>query len=274
MSVYVLDELERSGLLPIAVVSTPDKPKGRKLILTPTPVKAWAIERNITVFDPAKLDDELIKTLQTPEYKADVYVVASFGKIIPANIINIPTRGTLNIHPSMLPKYRGASPLQSAILDDSKDTGVSIMKIDELMDHGPIVTQAPIHIDEWPTYEVFEEMMARVGGKLLVEVLPAWIAGSMEAKEQDHSQATHCKKIIKEDGEIHLTEEPYLNFRKIQAYHQWPQAYFFIEHESNKKMRIKVNSASFKDGQLIIEKVTPEGSKEMSHEDFLRGYNK
>ncbi len=257
LSVIVLDELEKLGLLPVLVVTTPDKPQGRKLQVMPNVVKQWALSKGIPVLD----------SLKAKPQAANVFIVASYGKIIPKEIIDMPPRKTLNVHPSLLPKYRGPSPLPSAILDDTKDTGVSIMRLDEEMDHGPIVAQKTIHVNEWPIYEDFEEMMAREGAQLLASILPDWAAGKVPEKEQDHSQATYTKKIIKEDGLLDLNADPYLNFRKIQAYHEWPQAYFM-----HKDKRVKVTQASYKDGKLIIEKVIPEGKKEMSYKDFLSGF--
>ncbi len=270
-SVIVLDEMKKLEFLPAYVVTTPNKPQGRKLILTANPVKTWAIENNIKVFAPEKIDADFIASLNLEH--CDVFVVASYGKILPSNLINLPPRKTLNIHPSLLPQYRGASPLQSAIIDDTKNTGVTIMRIDEKMDHGPIVAQKEVTVQNWPTYNEFEEMMATEGSQLLVSILPDWVEGKITEKEQDHSQATYTKKSTKEDGLIDLSSDPYLNFRKIQAYHEWPQAYFFTEHQGN-KMRVKITSASFTDNNLTIEKVIPEGGKEMSYKDFLSGYSK
>lgn len=273
-SVIVLDELEKLGFIPSLIVTTPDKPQGRKLVITPNVVKTWAISKNIKVYDPAKIDKTFIEQLK--QESSDVFVVASYGKILPESLINMPSRKTLNIHPSLLPKYRGASPLQSAMLDDDKNTGISIMRIDEKMDHGPIVAQKNVVITEWPIYEEFEALMAREGAQLFASILPNWVSGKITEKEQDHSAATYTKKIIKEDGLIDLHTEnvdPYTNFRKIQAYHEWPQAYFFIEH-AGKKIRVKITAASFRDNQLIIEKVIPEGAKEMSYKDFQSGYKK
>lgn len=312
LSVIVLDELERAGFMPTCIVTTPDKPKGRSLAITPNIVKKWAIKRNIPVLDPAKLDQIFIEKLERlcnakhPE-KCDLFIVASYGKIIPKTVIDLPRHKTLNIHPSLLPKYRGPSPLPSAMLDDAKHTGVTIMRLDEEMDHGPIVAQGEVdindHSDEWPTYEDFEEMMARKGAQLLTRILPDWMKtdpkdlAKMET-EQDHSKATYTRKIIKEDGLIDLadilpsghglihdspsSEKAYSAFRKIQAFHEWPQAYFFTEH-NDRKIRVKITQASFRkgglekngqssnNGRLIIEKVIPEGKKEMSYDDFTRG---
>lgn len=269
LSVIVLDELEKSGLLPACLITTPDKPQGRKLIMTPNVVKTWALQHGIKVYDPSKIDNATIEALKKDS--CDVFIVASYSKLLPKALIDIPVRKTLNIHPSLLPKYRGAAPLPSAMLDDTKHTGVSIMRIDEEMDHGPLVGIKEVTVTEWPTYENFEEMMAREGARLLASILPDWVSGKIEEVPQDHASATYTKKMTKEDGLINFADDSYLNFRKIQAYHSWPQAYFFIEH-TGRKIRVKITSASFLAGKLLIEKVIPEGAREMSYVDFISGY--
>lgn len=269
-SVIILDELVKLGFIPSLIVTTPDKPQGRKLKMTANVVKIWAIEKNIPVFEPEKIDANIIESLK--KNPCDVFIVASYGKILPKTLIEIPPCKTLNIHPSLLPKYRGASPLQSAMLDDAKDTGISIMRIDEEMDHGPIIAQKKVTVDEWPTYEKFEDNMAKEGAHLLASILLDWVSGKIKEEEQDHSTATYTKKITKEQGLVDLASDPYLNFRKIQAYHEWPGGYFFIEHDG-KKIRIKVTSASYDNQKLIIEKVIPEGAKEMNYKDFQSGYS-
>ena len=279
-SVIVLDELTKHGFIPAKIVTTPDKPQGRRLTMTPNVVKAWAMKHSIGAITPEKLDSSFIEELKVEQKDIknapQVFIVASYGKIIPAAVIDIPPRKTLNIHPSLLPQYRGASPLPTAILNDTKHTGITIMRINEKMDEGPIVAQKEISIEsifpEWPTYEVFEEYMAREGARLLASVLPDWIGEKIEEKEQDHLQASYTKKIKKEDGLIDLTADSYANFRKIQAYHEWPQAYFFIG-SGDTQIRVKITSVSFRDGILIIEKVIPENSREMSYKDFASGYS-
>ena len=297
LSTIVLDELIKFDLKPSLIVTTPDKPQGRKLEIKSNVVKKWATSHHIPVLDPTKLDAGFIDTLKRypiASLKIDhwpLFIVASYGKIIPRDVIELPTRGTLNIHPSLLPHYRGASPLPTAILGDTKKTGVTIMQLDSEMDHGPIVAQKEIEILHWPTYEEFEEMMAIVGAHLLVQVLPDWIAGTIKAKPQDHSKATYTKKISKTDGLIEFTrdelkntstippEKAYEIFRKIQAFHEWPQVYFFIEHNGT-KIRVKITQATYTDSphtsstSLIIEKVIPEGKKEIAFDDFIRGYIK
>lgn len=268
-SIIVLEELRQLGLTPSAIVTTPDKPRGRKLVVTPNVVKTWAIDHGIRVLDPAKLDADVMSILG--ELSADIFIVASYGKIMPRSLIELPTHKTLNIHPSLLPRYRGASPLQTAMLEDTKNTGITIMRIDEEMDHGPIIAQRQITMSEWPIYEVFEEMMAREGAKLLAEVIPGWIAGTINEIGQDHRSATYTRKIDKSDGLIDLSADPYDNFRKIQAYHEWPQAYFVLPRDGH-DLRVKITAATFSDGTLTIESVIPEGRKEMTYHDFLSGY--
>ncbi len=272
LSAIVLDELEKLGFMPAIVVTTPDKPRGRHLEVTPNEVKEWATQRTIPVLHPAKLDSAFVETLK--EAECDVFIVASYSKIMPKEVLDLPPRKALNIHPSLLPLYRGPAPLPAAMLDDAKRTGVTIMRIDEEVDHGPIVAQKEVAISEWPTYEDFEEQMAREGARLLTEILPGWVAGTVQEKEQDHSKATFTKKIAKEDGLIDVTdvspEAQRTNFLKIQAFHQWPAAYFMADH-AGKKIRVKVAKASWKDSALEIERVIPEGKKEMSYRDFKSG---
>jgi methionyl-tRNA formyltransferase len=272
-SVYVLEALEKARLLPTVIVTMPDRQIGRNLKFTPNPVKKWALQnKEISLIETDHFDSNLIEALK--QKKSDVSIIASYGKIIPDIIINIPPHKTLNVHPSLLPKYRGASPLQSAILDDAKKTGLTIMRINEKMDEGPILAQEEVHIAEWPPYNVFEKDMGEKGGQLLARILGDWIDGKIPEKEQDHSAASYTKKINKEDGLIDFNEiekDPYFVFRKIQAYSEWPQVYFFIEH-NGKKIRVKIKQASFQNRKLLIEKVVPEGGKEISYQDFERSY--
>lgn len=270
-SVIILQELQKAGFIPAIIITTPDKPKGRKLVLSPTPVKVWAEENNIKVYDPAKLKGEFVDTLR--QENCELFIIASYGKIIPREIVEMPKHKTLNVHPSLLPKYRGASPLQSAILNDDKNTGISIMITDEEMDHGPILRQKNITVEEWPDYQTFEDKMAHESGALLIEVLPLWIEGKIIPQEQNHSEATFTKKISKQDGLIDLLNSDRNNFLKVQAFSVWPQAYF-LQKKNDKEIRVKIKKASFDDQnqKMIIESVVPEGSKEMSFADFERGY--
>ena len=269
-SVYCLEELKSQAVLPTLIITTPDMPTGRGLKLTPTPVKVWAEQNNIECLAPNKLDADFLTQLST--YNLDLSLVASYGKIIPKNIIDLPKYNSLNIHPSLLPKYRGSSPLQEQILNDEKNVGVTIMQIDEQVDHGPIVSQKMSEITGWPVkFETLEKITAEGGVKLFVDILPNWILGKIKPTEQIHSEAIFTKKVEKNDGLLDLEfDDPYKNYLKFLAYSTWPQVFFFIEKDE-KKMRVIIKDAEYINGQFKILKVLPEGKKEMPYEDFLRG---
>ncbi len=267
-SVKILESLKEAGLMPSLVVTVPDKPKGRKLVLTPPPTKIWAEENDISVLQPTKLKDEDFLN-ETKKTEWDLFVVASYGKIIPKEILDMPKFGTINVHPSLLPKLRGASPIQSAILTEDK-TGMTIMLMDSEMDHGSILMQKELHTPNWPIkIDELENLMAEIGGQMLVEVIPRWIIGEIEAKEQDHGKATYIDKINKEEAFIDLDENPETNYRKILAL-QSLKPYFFAER-NNKKIRVIIKDAKFENETLTITRVLPEGKKEMDYQDFLRG---
>lgn len=264
-AVGVLDELEKHDIVPSLVVTAPDKPRGRKLVVTPPEVKVWAQKRNIPVLQPEKLDQTFDFRLLT----FDLFLVVAYGKIIPKSTLAIPRLGALNVHPSLLPRLRGASPIQSAILGEDK-TGVTIMLLDEEMDHGPILAQTEYACESWPPKaSVLEKDLSKLGGEMLAETLPKYAAGEITPIPQDDSWATYTKKIQKEDGLLDLSDDPRKNFRKIQAFDVWPRAHFFYE-KNGKKIRVIITDAKLKGGALLIIKVLPEGKKEMPYDEFLR----
>lgn len=271
-SVFILDELKKEGFLPSLIVTSEDKPSGRKLLLSPSAVKTWALKEKISLLQP--------KSLKTREFldeiksrgNFDLFIVASYGKIIPKNILEIPRFKTLNVHPSLLPKLRGSSPLQSAILEEN-ETGVTIIRLDEEVDHGPILAQEKVIID-WPPYEdELEKITGELGGKMLAGVIPKWIRGNIKETEQNHAKATFTKKIEKSDGELDINQSPEINLRKIRSYCLWPGAFYF-ENINGIKKRIVVKRAKIEEGKLVLERVIPEGKKEMDYTDFLRGLKK
>ena len=248
-----LEILKQAGHLPSLIITATDKPQGRKMILTPSPVKTWAIENNIPYIQPEK-----IKVEDLPE--ADLYIVVAYGKILEEVIINKPKLGSINIHYSLLPKYRGASPVESAILHGEKETGVAIQKMVYQMDAGNII--APEKIDILPT-ETAPELRIRLiklGGELLVKTLPKIISGDIKETKQDESLATFCKKIKKEDGLINLEDDGEKNYNKFRAYAKWPRTFFFKDGK-----RIIITKAKLENGQFVIEKIIPEGGKEVAY---------
>ncbi len=272
-SIEVLNELKNNGFIPNLIVTTEDKPKGRKLVLTPPEVKVWAEKEKIKYLQLKTLkNEEGLRAITTSvDSEFDFFLVASYGKIIPQNILDIPKFKTLNVHPSLLPKLRGPSPIQSAILTEN-ETGVSIMRLDSEMDHGPILAQEKVNV-EWPPYsDQLQKICAATGGKMLAKLIPEWIDGKIIEVEQDHTKATYCKKIEKKDAELDINENAELNLRKIRAFNIWPGAYFFESHR-DKQIRIIVKKAHIENGELILDRIIPEGKKEMDYKDYLRGKN-
>jgi methionyl-tRNA formyltransferase len=267
-SLIVLKELKKNGVLPDLVVTTPDKPQGRKMLLTPTLTKVWAQDNSIEYIEPNKLKDEsFIEKIKN----YNLFIVASYGKIIPKIIIDLPKYKVLNIHPSLLPKYRGPSPLQEQILNDEKDVGVSVMLIDEQVDHGALISLKNVKILEWPVgFLTLQETLAKEGAKLMTEILPDWINGKIQAKAQDDGKATFTKKVVKEDGLIDLSDDAYKNYLKILAFEEWPKTYFEAD-KKGQKIRVIIKKAIWKNDALEIRTVIPEGKKEMDYKSFLLG---
>jgi methionyl-tRNA formyltransferase len=275
-SVTVLDELKSNGLIPSLIVTVEDKPKGRKLILTPPETKIWAEKEKIPCLQLKTLKNEesISEIVKYQNNGFDLFVVASYGKIIPKNVLGIPKYKTLNIHPSLLPKFRGASPIQSAILKEN-ETGVTIIRLDEEVDHGPILAQK--NTTSWntetiPYAEDLEKTLGIAGANLLAEIVKNWIDGKINETEQDHANATFCEKIEKINGELKLSDTPETNLRKIRAYHSTIGTYFFDDFKGIHK-RIVVKTAHIENNALVIDRVIPESKKEMSYEDYLRGKN-
>lgn len=258
----ILEELKASGIVPALVVTNPDRPVGRKQTMTPPPVKVWAEKESVEVLQPEDLKDEqTLAPLFNTEW--DLFIVAAYGGILPKKLLELPEHGVLNVHPSLLPKFRGASPIRSAILSDERETGVTIMQMDEKMDHGPIVAQARVEIakEDWPlSGHILDDILAHAGGELLAETIPAWLEGAITPEEQDHEKATYCQKISKDMGELDLKDDPYQNLLKIRAFDGWPGTFFYDENGK----RVKITEAELTaDGSLKILKVIPEGKKEI-----------
>lgn len=232
-SKYALEELERHDLHPALIIDTKDIPAD----------------------------------LSNTEW--DFFLVCSYGKILKKEILDIPKRGCLNVHPSLLPKFRGPSPYVSAILADERETGVTLMQMEEKMDAGPILAQARIEIapEDWPPKGLLlSQMLFTEGIRLLVDVLPDWLSGKLTPEPQDESLATYTRKFTDADALLDLNN-PREAFLKIQAFDKSPRAHFVTP----KGKRVIVTEAQWKEGALEILKVIPEGKKEMPYSDFLKG---
>lgn len=272
IAVGALTEMESAGVVPSLLVTMPDRPQGRGGVVSPSPVGAWATERNIETLKPEKLDEDFLSDLEARSSKleARVFVVIDYGKILPKRLLDIPEKGVLNMHPSLLPRLRGPSPIRSAILTDEKNTGISVMLLDEKMDHGPILAQKKITVPEWPPRgRELDALLAAEGGKLVAEILPLWLKDEVTPQEQNHDVATYCQMFSKEDGLLDLTGDPHKNLLKIRAFDGWPGTYTFME-KNNKNVRVQILDAHIVNGKLVIDRVKPEGKKEMSYADFAR----
>ncbi|CAN5155256.1 hypothetical protein BH11PAT3_BH11PAT3_2090 [soil metagenome] len=258
-SVYVLDSLLLNNFVPQAIVTFPNKPEGRHHVLTPNPVKRWAQVHNVKIIESL--------TFKTPEFEeiikkenADVFVVASFGKILPDNVIYMPQYKTLNVHPSLLPKLRGPSPIQGAMLLEN-ETGVSIMRLSSKMDEGPILLHQKVEFETWPLgYTETEKILGKVGGELLAEVFNKLNTEPLPEIDQDHSKATYTHMIQKSEGDI-TNDTPQTALRKIKAFKKWPRT---------RIGDLIVTDAHIEEEKLVIDKVIPPGKKEMLYKDYLR----
>lgn len=289
-AVGALEALVEAGHEVVAVVTQPDKPKGRGKEMQQTPVKVCAIKHNIEVFQPVK-----IKTAEAVEvlkgYGADLFVVAAFGQILSKEILDMPKFGCVNIHASLLPKYRGAAPIQWAILDGEKETGVTIMQMNEGLDTGDMLTKVIVPIEDTDTGESLFDKLAEAGAKLLVETIPQIEAGTLNPEPQDDSLSTYAKMIKKEMGLIDWKKDAIVLERLVRGMNSWPSAYTHFNGKTLKiwKAGVEVseekavpgtvvevtkNSIKVQTGQdlLVLKQIQLEGKKRMDVAAFLLGY--
>lgn len=263
VSSETLEILKNNGYLPSLIVTSPDKPQGRKMLLTSSPVKNWAIENNIPFTQPEKIGEDFTNKLSKENF--DLFIVVAYGKILPENFINIPKFGSINIHYSLLPKYRGASPVESAILNGDKETGVSIQKMEYKMDSGPIIALEKIEILPNEKSIELRKRLIVIGATLLIKTLPDFMESKITLLKQDENDATYCKKIKKEDGLVDINIESAENlYNKFRAYFKWPRIFFFQEEK-----RIIITDAALENQKFVIKKVLPEGKKEINYSNFL-----
>jgi len=272
IAVYALEALKNAGFLLKLIVTAPDARRGRGLTLSPSPAALWAEKYAIPTKKPESISDTFIKEFQENHW--DVAIVVDYGKILPKTLLDVPRKGFLNVHPSLLPRLRGPSPIRSAILNDDRQTGVSIMLVDEEVDHGPIVAQKKVEIPSWPLGNAeLEKLLLNEGGRLLSTIIPEWIAGNIDAVPQNDDLATYSRKIQKQDGLLDLSADGYANLLKIRAYEGWPGTYAYFERggkPDKRKIRVNILDAHLENERLVIDRVKPEGKREMMYDEFLR----
>ncbi|MFH1947431.1 MAG: methionyl-tRNA formyltransferase [Candidatus Magasanikbacteria bacterium] len=282
----ILQGLIDSPLFDIQLVITqPDKPVGRKKELTPPPVKILAEKHGIKVEQPKSL-----KTFDFTDFKdfMDLGICAQYGLLIPENILNAPKHGTLNTHTSLLPKYRGASPIQSALINGETETGVTIMKMDKGLDTGPILLQKPIKIEPDDTYIDLDKRLAKIGLLALLEAIPNYISVELRPIPQDDSEATICKEFTREDGKIDWNKTADEIYNLYRGLTPWPGVWTTWEDKRLKLLKIKKSDLKIKPGVVKIEndnmyigthknsieilELQLEGKQKMTAEQFVNGY--
>jgi methionyl-tRNA formyltransferase len=216
-------------------------------------------------------DKRELKSLKKDDFQPDIGIIASFGALIPADIINWPKKGLLNLHPSLLPKYRGPTPVPSAILNREKETGLTIIKVDEQIDHGPIVFQLKELIKANDTSESLLNRLFTLGGETLITILPSYLEGKIELREQDHSQATYSQKLTKENGKVDWSKPAEHLERFIRTMFPWPGAWGEIKI-NNQTKRLKILKAHLENKKLVLDMVQLEGKKPVTWKQFLEGY--
>lgn len=272
LAAIALSEMETFNTLPSLVVTAPDAPVGRKQIMTPPPAKVWAEERSIPVFQPTSLKNRENLSLLT-ETEWDFFVVFAYGKIMPDWLLSLPKYGTINAHPSLLPKLRGASPIRSTLLSDLNASGVTIIQMDAEMDHGPILFQQPVPLYGEPVLgRELDKIMSLICGDLLVHVMRELPKGTITPLAQNHEEATFCTKITKDMAELHIDpynlpkgEEAKTTYRRICAFDGWPETFFI--HEGK---RFKIKAAHIDNGTLIIDRIVPEGKSETDFSNYFK----
>lgn len=287
-AVPILEALATDGHFSVGlVVSEPAKPAGRKRELRPSPVSIWAKKNDIPVITPRKLDD-VDTQKEVLVSKPEVIVVVDYGGLIPEEIFNAPPKKTVNVHPSLLPELRGASPIQYALLKGFKKTGVSLMIIDEQFDHGPLISQDEISIEESDTYETLSLKLSSLGAEMIIRDLPAYLSGGITPEPQDDNRATFAKKIQKEDGRIDWHSSVKEIYNKWRAFVAWPGIFTFLgavrlNLKKVKPARDNVEIGIIRElggklligcegGSIEVLIIQPEGKRAMSAGEFINGY--
>ncbi len=288
-SVKTLNKLINSGHEVSAVFAQPDKPVGRKRILTPPPTKVVAEENNIKVYQPNTLrDGEAFRIIK--ELNPDIIVVVAYGKILPKEILDFPKYGCINGHASLLPKYRGASPIQWAIVSGESKTGITVMQMDEGMDTGDILKTVTTEIGEEETAEELFERLSFISADIMLETIADIEKGNIKPIKQNEADATYAPIINKEMAHLDFNEDAYTLANKVRGFYSWPCAYFILEGKRVKVIKAKAVKSSVSEASRVIESngkliiscgentalqlitIQPEGSKEMSVSQMLNGH--
>lgn len=269
-----------------AVITQPDRQAGRGRSLTPPPVKAKALELGLEVFQPTSLrSPEAFKQLES--YAPDLIVVAAFGQILKAKVLELPKFGCINVHASLLPRWRGASPINAAILHGDQEAGVTIMMMEAGLDTGPILAKRAVPIDPETNAGELSDQLAEMGGDLLVDMLPDYLAGKITPTPQDNSLSTYAPMLSKQDGLLDFNETAEALARKVRGFYPWPGTFMTWKDQPLKVHKAQAVSKSGQPGQhtvyesnpavfaaeglLVLEEIQPAGKRRMDGSTFLNG---
>ncbi|MDD3486793.1 MAG: methionyl-tRNA formyltransferase [Candidatus Moranbacteria bacterium] len=289
----VLGSLIENNFDVVAVVAQPDKKIGRKQEIEYSPAKKTALENRIKIFQPENLKDEKVVD-ELKKLDPGLFVVAAYGKILPKGLLEIPKFGAINVHPSLLPKFRGPTPVPAAILASEKETGVTLILMDEKMDEGDILAQEKMKIRSDETADQLMERLAEMGAAMVGPAIEKWVAGGISAVPQDGAKASYCQIIRREDGKIDWSEPAEKIYNKWRAFQPWPGIFtFFPDKNNTKRMKlVEINiipgtnaaqtvgevikyrekiAVQAENGLIILKKIQLEGKKEMMADDFLKG---
>lgn len=267
VSSETLATLLAHGYRPSVVITSPDARSGRGMKLTPSPTKILAEQSGIPVLTPEKLD--AAAQAEIAHYGCTYGIVVAYGKILPESLIQSFPKGLINVHYSLLPKYRGASPVESALRNGEHETGVTIQQLVRELDAGDILAVRTTAIDPQETARELRPRLIALGAELLVSFLPSFEAGTYTRTPQNPAEATHCGKIAKQEGELDLQADAQANWNTYRAFAQSPGTYFFVE-KNGVPVRVKIKTAQFDGTTFTPDRVVPEGKQEMSYRDLVR----
>lgn len=266
LSAEILANLIAEGFIPAVAVCSPDRPAGRKHVLTAPAVKTLVTDHNarattehqIQILQPeSPLEIGNVLRALNPDF----FIVMGYPHIISNQLLSIPRLGTIGVHPSLLPKYRGASPIQSVLLAGEKETGVTLYQMDAKMDHGPILAESALHIANGETNASLSHKCAKAAGELLAQMIPDFVAGTITAREQHHAQATFTKKFTTADGEVNMAHDaPETIYRKIKAFNPEPSCWT-MNFPGREGKRVKLLAADWNDNELRVTEIQVEGKK-------------
>jgi len=290
-AVPCLEKIMEAGYEVVGVVTQPDRPKGRKGEMTPPPVKAAALRHNLPVLQPEKVRDEAVLS-ELEALGADLLVTAAYGQLLPKRLLEMPRLGCVNVHASLLPRWRGGAPIHRSIIEGDKESGVTIMRMVQALDAGAMISQVVVPIDELDTVSTLHDKLAAAGSDLLMETLPAIEAGTITETPQDESLVTYSPNISRDDERIDWNQDARRLYNQVRGLNAWPVAFTTMSHKVVKIWQARINEEESTPsvapgtvvktiddaiivqcgrGTLALLEIQPAGKRRMLVTEYLRG---